>query len=957
MIFVVMFMASHEFGLTQGEYPPMLGPLNWDGSMGEPVAQVVDVAWDYLQDFEVGDFDGDGATDLLFADRRGLMVCWGDGGGGLQSSLNLLSLDGVLQAFVMEKDHSQGHVVWMKTSESDELVAHAFHGRQLARFNSIHKELARNPIAMEEGLLLCDLEGGIFLAKGGALNRLNSVEGKIDGLDVADFNGDGQFDLVIQQQGDVFISLGNPSGSYSNWVRLDEDGEASSFVVCEDVNGQVGILVKVLEPGSTTFWFWNDLQWERSLLQLKRSARLIAQRSKQFRGAALVYVPVNQSLFLFPFRKDGELFHTFPLAEVDGDHLIRIADWDGDGDDDLLILEKVNRTLHFLPFVGNPVESDLVFGRHVLHTIGDCKQLPFQLPIHMDEEWIQGMSWHEGVDEWLIAEGGLWGLGASSQVRNLYKAAKEGEFLHPSEEAGAEERSTCIKMGYLQYEEHLPDPCLKVDFNQAWHHLTYSRGNQGETEVAMDGVHRFSGSSAARRYDHRMLQIGAAFGTKWGEFSAVDIDEVELYEGHLSKESILSFHMDELGDSDLKPVLKLNFDSPAPLSLSPLAGELTLEGGTSFARTPWGKGLRLDGKTGRAHTFFEVPKRNFVLDFRFKLNKPIEGNSTLVSFYGMYNFRISVGKGIPIDGLAESPVRFELEEGHDSLGGFLFTWGGEVVRMLSSGAWMQPVPGGWECINSGLLPPGDCRLDPWADTGICYGIFGEDGEVWKCEYLGGDWEFVGIWASAIGNMDHVVSTGHWPFMWREDREELGWLDLDGNSFYQVAGSALPEQVLSTRPAAGGVEFMDEKGNWWLVPRASGREGRLDALSSFSWQKEVWGVGVFLSVVLVFFVRRKFKAPQKGNGPLLASDSVAYAMVVLQPHAGTQVEVAELDAILGIDSITTDETRRSRRSRVINDVNGWSQSNEGIDYIERHRDPTDRRRTLYKLSDRITNWTR
>ena len=78
-----------------------------------------------------------------------------------------------------------------------------------------------------------------------------------------------------------------------------------------------------------------------------------------------------------------------------------------------------------------------------------------------------------------------------------------------------------------------------------------------------------------------------------------------------------------------------------------------------------------------------------------------------------------------------------------------------------------------------------------------------------------------------------------------------------------------------------------------------------------------------------------------------------AMQMLVDFEGQILDTQTFDNVIGIASIDTDETRRSRRSRFILIVNSWSQRVCGEDAVVRQQDPTDRRRVLYAVSRRAT----
>jgi hypothetical protein len=75
-----------------------------------------------------------------------------------------------------------------------------------------------------------------------------------------------------------------------------------------------------------------------------------------------------------------------------------------------------------------------------------------------------------------------------------------------------------------------------------------------------------------------------------------------------------------------------------------------------------------------------------------------------------------------------------------------------------------------------------------------------------------------------------------------------------------------------------------------------------------------------------------------------------ALLALHEVRGTVLDTLALDALLLMDELSSEETKRSRRSRTISDVNSWGWASSGKPVLTREKDEDDRRRTLYVVGD-------
>ena len=65
--------------------------------------------------------------------------------------------------------------------------------------------------------------------------------------------------------------------------------------------------------------------------------------------------------------------------------------------------------------------------------------------------------------------------------------------------------------------------------------------------------------------------------------------------------------------------------------------------------------------------------------------------------------------------------------------------------------------------------------------------------------------------------------------------------------------------------------------------------------------------------------------------------------------GLAVDTLTMDGLLGIDNLQNEETKRSRRARLVSDVNSWGWAEYNRPIVVRERDETDRRRTLFEVA--------
>ena len=116
--------------------------------------------------------------------------------------------------------------------------------------------------------------------------------------------------------------------------------------------------------------------------------------------------------------------------------------------------------------------------------------------------------------------------------------------------------------------------------------------------------------------------------------------------------------------------------------------------------------------------------------------------------------------------------------------------------------------------------------------------------------------------------------------------------------------------------------------------------------------------MFLGLAIWFWLdRRKFSPRKEGQSPLTAAEELerekaqgqysTLTQMVLE-HMGKLFETEELDVMLGISHLSSPETLRSQRARMIQRVNTEYRVTQGRDLIVRQRAFSDRRRSVYVI---------
>jgi len=634
-------------------------------------------------------------------------------------------------------------------------------------------------------------------------------------------------------------------------------------------------------------------------------------------------------------------------------------DMDGDGDLDLAMIDYESGDVLILPWLGSGAKGlsrdvTVVWGKAGA-PIAPADVLPkeahaswtFDVPPVAGEynELVQ-------VPEALfVAQAGEW---------TEHTAARTAVPLTPEvREWPGDRGSLCIKADGVITQFALETPCLAEVVPGEWVHVVYTRDRDLRTTVSVNGKTIFTGRSSDVAYYHNMVHFGAIFGLTWMNHFRGVIDEVRISNGIRSPEEIQRAAAAGGVDRDAQTVGLWRFEGSAPFNEEITGAIMNLHGPPRLVPTPWGKGIEFKGAQ-YGYTFFDIPEQEVTLEFRMlpmanALNK--RATATAVAMYGMHNLSLGVSNDPILQEGARSPAevdRTPVEAGH---GGRVFGWDGRPAIVLEEGRILRKLAGTWaEEPVTGDAPSGALTAGPWVSNDELHALFGRRWAVWHPER---GWEDRGRvngvldgCTEAVGTASHVVfvnpQTGKG---WWLDAAERRLYPLPENPFdgTQVVGliaSSGQIEVVLTNGIRQPLELSKEPGNpgepfvlpWWT--------------STWSWA----GGGVVLAVAGWMLLRRRrmegvseaVEREAEEEWPAL----VARSLAPLVPWAGKELDTLQLDSAWRLDVLFTDETRRSRRSRQIKEINAWSLEVWGAEAIVRTQDVEDRRRTLYRIHPRV-----
>jgi hypothetical protein len=236
-----------------------------------------------------------------------------------------------------------------------------------------------------------------------------------------------------------------------------------------------------------------------------------------------------------------------------------------------------------------------------------------------------------------------------------------------------------------------------------------------------------------------------------------------------------------------------------------------------------------------------------------------------------------------------------------------------------------------------------------------------------------EWKEIEVQIEGIDNTE-LVSTGNLKFLETKDylfmvsRMELknvGWNiiekesgkiyffddlknnDLFYSTFIEVIGNTINYQSPNGTPKSLDLEYLLTQSK--EVGSIIIKEGSMEGIREFPIRDRFYIITIILLILFLVnvYVRKKpiptLSLNNNGN------EEMEKIIKTFSQYSSLLLTSEELDEVLGIDSVGNNDSKRLKRSRWVNKLNEYYNSQNGKDLIQRDKNPEDKRYIYYKVN--------
>lgn len=961
-----------------------------------------------IHDVLCQDINGDGLLDRLYAHPNGLIAEFGDfspSGWSDPTPLVLPALSGFPSTlFPSEKflstrsgegtpwsmdgelNRDQLPAFWCRWTGPDRVLGFRVDGtRAIATF-----EVKLSPTQLIDvtpgGLVYGpDDEGKVYLDEYGVRRILTSHVPPLDWMKWSDVDGDGESDLVVKKREGGLGVMRMEKGRVHALEWLDQTELLDHWFFLREENGRLSIFGRMTGVQEEFKWILgDDKKW--SIERMAQSGwfnDLTMVRAEEVGNGLTYTLAVSR-----PWRttvgaiwRFGKCLAQFELEHSDVLGSPHFSDMNGDGLLDFVFWDERAQQLvcHYL--LKNPLEADhdhsmaelvLLDRKDSMVMERVTKKFINQLP-HAEESAILEALSGKGELEALQVKSGAFeacGVGFCQQMEPTLPLMPEPDV---DQNGCGSEFKLNVPSSYSTPDGATWNNCLQQG---EWNHIVYTRDKDFacklyiNNELAQEGVER------VMDFDYKILSIGAEGGHVPHRFLDGDIDEIEVVQAVLDSAEIAQRFESQTVISHARSILVLDF-GVNPNRRHPYGtDDLNITGAIETAPGVHGMGLRLDGESGRATVFKNIPNSDFSISLWVKPRGLVSAPTrpgTIVSIYGKRNLDLEL---LPLhrSGVFERQAlkmtNAHVEKPED---GMVFSSRGDMYFLSRTGRVSVRRGFDWHELASPNVPKNMSMLGrPWFVDDELQALMGRNGTHMALDLKSMAWSQKGRLNSLIGPVESTIRTSRGTLIITRSES-----DAERGAFWWPHGATRVHPVRMPSSGESIVAVMNALGRFVWV-HESGKESRvqldLGAMPLSLYEKDMPGWSWFAGGALFFLIGagtwrvrnhqngsndafgRIWKASMEPSDPILNALPVHKDVLNRLRHAENHLlDVQGLDDAFLIGDIETDETRRSRRARMIKDLNVWWHERTGHDLILRDVDETDKRRRIYKLDPMYDNW--
>lgn len=501
---------------------------------------------------------------------------------------------------------------------------------------------------------------------------------------------------------------------------------------------------------------------------------------------------------------------------------------------------------------------------------------------------------------------------------------------------------------------------IEIEAHQ-WHHFVYTRTPELETKIWYDGECLFEGKSKDLPYAHNALVFGASMMKEYRNHAAITLDRVILSGRSWTPEEIAeesrctgSLREDRFTVKvwDMETASSEGFAASKHLDMS---SKPTSTAGVSDLA------LSFDGDDDLLRSFAPVPNGTVTLGFHFRMDEPMASDvQTLLQLYGLYNIEINAVR------TSSAPLQSQIANGAGKIkteppvkivpaawppGASPFILDETLYLMDRDGQIRAEAPFGWEAIEPS--PSGvEFAVDQHWTRGSSLYVMDRAGELWE-------WQSTKGWTNTAYSVPHGSDFDMVPVCdgvlmefdgaWHWTGDEFGTSLVPVDSLFQPTAITWSPIGDIVHFSGRSIPWSDERRSLAMQPVAPILLRRTSPLTLVL---SALGLMAFAAVGLLWKRKQAQRAALSQDHLPPLPEALKLPLSRIAQFKEEEMDTLIFDEMLGIGDIETDETKRSRRSRFIRECNLWGEGLiEGL-VIQRVKDPTDRRRTLYRLHPQV-----